>query len=218
MRAECLPNSSLPHPSKLALDHTYHFDRVEQFYSEPPRSADWILSHRPAGYDEGLRAPLVAVLQRQNRANNAPQAVLDNIARLHAGAAAVVTGQQVGLFGGPLFSFYKALHALMLAAEFTRAGVECVPVFWLASEDHDLEEVDHVVVRNGDALRTIRVNVEGATGAPVGELRFTNLISAAVDEAVAAIGDGEVAEILRECYTPGQTFSTAFARLLTKLF
>ena len=66
-----------------------------------------------------------------------------NLDRLRDGAVAVVTGQQVGLFGGPAYSIYKALTAIHVARELTERGVNAVPVFWLATEDHDLAEVDH---------------------------------------------------------------------------
>ena len=69
---------------------------------------------------------------------------MDETAHLRAGASALVTGQQVGLFGGPLFSVFKALSTVKLAGEATRAGSGCVPIFWLATSDHDLDEINHV--------------------------------------------------------------------------
>ena len=60
------------------------------------------------------------------------------------GTVVVVTGQQVGLFLGPLYSFYKAASAVIVARALQQeTGVRCVPVFWLQSEDHDFEEIDH---------------------------------------------------------------------------
>ena len=57
------------------------------------------------------------------------------------GAFVVVTGQQVGLFSGPAFTIYKALTAIRLAQWLSAEGLPSVPAFWLATEDHDLEEV-----------------------------------------------------------------------------
>src|SRR5207245_10116564 len=54
---------------------------------------------------------------------------------------AVVSGQQAGLFGGPLYTIYKALSAVKLADCLTQRGVKAVPVFWIATEDHDFAEV-----------------------------------------------------------------------------
>jgi len=70
-------------------------------------------------------------------------AVERNLASLREGAVAVVTGQQAGLFGGPVYTFYKALSALRVVGELHQRGIEAVPVFWIASEDHDLAEVNH---------------------------------------------------------------------------
>src|ERR1700704_6482147 len=77
---------------------------------------------------------------------------LSDRTRLRAGASVVVTGQQVGLFGGPLFSIFKALTAVKLANEASAAGVDAVPVFWLASSDHDLAEINHVSIPRPDGF------------------------------------------------------------------
>src|SRR5439155_566678 len=70
-------------------------------------------------------------------------------------AAVVVTGQQVGLFGGPTFAIYKAMTTVKLAEEATAAGVDSVPVFWLATYDHDLAEVNHVTIPGADGSLTV---------------------------------------------------------------
>ena len=97
-------------------------------------------------YDSARRERVAGILERQNKAWGASPKTLENIARLRNGASAVVTGQQVGLFGGPLFSFFKALTTVKLANEATSAGCDSVPVFWLATTDHDLAEISHVSV------------------------------------------------------------------------
>ncbi len=90
------------------------------------------------------------VLEQQNRAWGASDKTLKNIQRLREGAHAVVTGQQVGLFGGPLLSLFKAASVLALAKQVESAGVACVPVFWMASEDHDLAEVNQALLLGSD--------------------------------------------------------------------
>src|ERR1700756_4424317 len=101
-------------------------------------------------YDDGRRAKVAAVLERQNQSWGASPKTLSNLERLRKGAAAGVTGQQVGLFGGPMFAIYKALTAVKLAEEASAAGVEAVPIFWLATYDHDLAEVNHVSIPGPD--------------------------------------------------------------------
>jgi bacillithiol biosynthesis cysteine-adding enzyme BshC len=128
------------------------------------------------------------------------------------------------LFGGPLFSIFKALTAVKLAEQATGAGVECVPVFWLATEDHDLAEVNHVALLSERGLperlavgnRAFESNAVG--DAPVGTVKFGADIQAVVERAAALLGDSEVATWLREAYRPGENLGSAFARLFAGLF
>ena len=129
----------------------------------------------------------------------------------------MVTGQQTILFGGPALCLYKALTAIKVAQEFTRAGVECVPIFWMATEDHDLAEVNQCTLTARSEV-SLAAEVEGHEDAPVGELRFTSQISEAVTRAAEELGEKEIVEMLRASYLPGQTFGSAFARLLLQLF
>ena len=99
-------------------------------------------------------------------------ALSENIARLRNGAGAVVTGQQVTLFGGPLFTILKAATAIRKAKDASVAGQPHVPIFWLATEDHDLAEADHVTLPSRHELKTLRLagehrlqGTEGAVGA-----------------------------------------------------
>jgi bacillithiol synthase len=218
--SECLPFSALPHQTRLFLDYVGHFDRVSSFYPHPPFQAGWLPQQAQAlRYDAERRAGVADALERQNRAWGAAGKTLDAIARFRAGAAAVVTGQQVGLFGGPLFSLYKALTALRYAAEFTRLGQECVPIFWLATEDHDLAEVNHATLLTPEfSLQTLASESQGTAGAPVGTVAFGEEIGSQVEAAARLLGPGEAADMLRASYAPGQTFGSAFARLFTQMF
>src|SRR5207244_4893332 len=96
---------------------------------------------------------------------------MENIQRLRDGSPAVVTGQQVALFGGPLFSLLKVLSVAMIA-ERTNA----VPVFWLATEDHDLQEINFAQFPAGHHLQTLRTEPPHTEGAAVGTIAFTEEI------------------------------------------
>lgn len=221
MTSECLPFSQIPHTTRLFADFLSGSSKVQQFY---PRSAyfnQWFKDEASAlRYESERRQRVSVILERQNRAWGASEKTLENIARLRAaGAAAVVTGQQVGLLGGPLFAIFKALTAVKLADQATRAGVDCVPVFWLATEDHDLAEVNQVAIPGTDgSLEKLTVPTQGALAAPVGRVRFDAEIQAAVESAAAWLGSSAISDFLREAYRPGESFGSAFARLFAKLF
>ncbi len=220
MKSECLPFSQIPHTTHLFADFLSDHSKVQQFY---PRSAyfnQWFRYEASSlRYDSERRQRVSAILERQNQSWSASGKALENIGRLRAGASAVVTGQQVGLFGGPLFSIFKALTAVKLADQATRAGVDCVPVFWLATEDHDLAEVNQVSIPGSDgALQRLTAPSAGLPDAPVGTVRFGPEIGPVVESATGLLGDSEVAGLLREAYRSGETFGTAFARLFTRVF
>src|SRR6476660_5249336 len=127
MEPACLRHTELPHTSKLFSDFLYQYHRVERFYTAPLSS----------GYPEDRRPKMIEAL----RAQNGDHPSLDVLSQPRA--VAVVTGQQVGLFSGPAYTIYKALTAAKLAAQLSAAGTPAVPVFWLATEDHDFAEVSH---------------------------------------------------------------------------
>jgi bacillithiol biosynthesis cysteine-adding enzyme BshC len=130
-----------------------------------------------------------------------------------------VTGQQVGLFGGPLFSIFKALSAVKLADHATRSGLDCVPVFWLATEDHDLAEVNQITIPGPDfSLQNLTAAVVGLQDAPVGTLRLAAEIQAVVEAASELLGPSEISDFLREAYRPDETLGSGFARLFARLF
>jgi len=218
--SECLPFSAIPHTTALFAEYTAHSPAVRAYYPRSPHFSEWFKEEiRLLHYDEERRRRVAEILERQNRAWNASQATLDGIARFRAGAAVVVTGQQVALFGGPLFSLYKALTAIRLAAEATQAGSECVPVFWLATEDHDLAEVNHAWLQGpSGVLERVAVTSSGVEHAPVGKVSFGAEIEPIVDAAVRVLGDSEATRALRQSYQAGETLGSAFAKLFSGLF
>jgi bacillithiol biosynthesis cysteine-adding enzyme BshC len=140
---------------------------------------------------------------------------------LRDGAAAVVTGQQVGLLGGPAFSVYKALTAIRLANDLTAAGTDAVPVFWLATEDHDLAEVDHCFFGLRGSLERFDLAVVGAEGRRVGEIALGDAVrevSSRAGEMLDGAAREEVARWISESYRPEETFGSAFAKLMTRIF
>jgi bacillithiol synthase len=220
VKAQCLPFSQIPHTTRLFTDFLAYSPGVRQFYPHSPHFSEWINARASAvQYDSGRRERVSMILERQNKSWNASPQTIANIQRLRNGAFAAVTGQQVGLFGGPMFALYKALSAVKLAEEATAAGVDAVPVFWLATSDHDLAEVNHVSLPGADGiLRTLTTPSHGVTGAPVSDVRLGDEILPVVDEAATLLGDSAISQFLREAYRPGESLGSGFARLFSRLF
>ena len=220
VKAECLSFAQIPHATRLFSDFLSYSPNIQQFYPRSPNLDQWLKQETPAErYDAPRRQRVSDVLERQNKTWDASSKTLANLARLRTGASAVVTGQQVGLFGGPLFSILKALTAIKLAEEATAAGVDSVPVFWLATNDHDLAEVNHALLPGPEAsLQKLEVSSRGPEDAPVGTVTFGPEIEPVVQSAIELLGPSPIADLLRESYRPGETLGTAFARLFTRVF
>ena len=203
MEPACLRHTELPHTSRLFSDFLYQYHRVERFYTAPPST----------GYPEDRRPALIEALRSQN----SNHAALNTLAQ--PGAVAVVTGQQVGLFGGPAYTIYKALTAARLAADLTAHGRPAVPVFWLATEDHDWPEVDHAFLYDGDH-RPLQIKVHADPGGaqPVGGVVP---LQWPVDELRRGLEHlpfgSEVADLVQEAYVPGRSMGDAFRALLENL-
>ncbi len=170
------------------------------------------------------RDALADVLAEQNEAWSALDAeVQAGIAALRDPAsAAVVTGQQLGLFGGPLYTVYKAVTAVQLARRLAaETGRAVVPVFWLAGEDHDFDEVRSTVVLGGnDPVRIALPPSESRT--PVGRRTLGREVAEAAGALEAALRETEFTERLmatvRDAYRPGRAMRDAFAGLMRHLF
>jgi bacillithiol biosynthesis cysteine-adding enzyme BshC len=223
MECHCIRTSELPHTSKLFAAFLDDFHRVATFYGHPPTDEGVELSAREIQYAAETRGAVVTILEEQNRSFGADESTTRSLERFASGAVAVVTGQQVGLFGGPAFSFYKALTAIELARRLTDRGTDAVPVFWLATEDHDLAEINHWdwhAPSEGGGLKRIEVPAPGAAGRRVGEI----LLGAPVEPAVTAAEEllkgsdrDAIIAALRESYRPEQTFGSAFGKFMARL-
>lgn len=215
MKAGCLRYTSLPGTSKLYSDFLYHFDRVRPFYQRHPQDrAEWAQVAREVSYPAEMRHSMVAALRKYN--GDSPNLHL----LAQPGTVAVVTGQQVGLFSGPGYTVHKALTAARMAAELSASGIPAVPVFWLATEDHDFEEVNHVWAC-GPAHEPVKLTVDsGANGRPrpVGGIVPAAYPVAALRELLREFPYGEdVAAIVEESYQRGRSRGEAFASLLKRL-
>ena len=216
---DCIPFSSIPHTTKLFSDYLSYSPAVRPFYPAAPDAGQ--IASRAANVPAGtpIHAQVADALERQNRSWGAGEKTLANIQRLRDGAHAVVTGQQVGLFGGPLLSLFKAASVLALAKQVEGAGVPCVPIFWMATEDHDLAEVNQSLLLTNDLqLAPFALPTDRKPDSPVANVRFAEGANELVAKAAEVLGESLAADYLRECYREGETFSGAYAKLFTRMF
>ncbi len=226
LRVETLSFDQVPQQTRLFLDYLRDPSALRSFYPEAVRFHYDLpaRAERVLGAHETDRQLLCDALERMNRSWDAGEATLANIRVLRAAdCLAVVSGQQAGLFGGPLYTIYKALSAVKLAECMTQRGVKAVPVFWIATEDHDFAEVATAEIINRDcALDRVSVPPEmHAEGLPVGRVALNESIENTVQSLLAALPQTEfsedLAKLLREAYQPGRNYADAFARVMTNL-
>ncbi len=214
MDASCLRHSEIPHTSKLFLDFQYHFDRVKSYYDWwPGDPASYLQAAQKIDYPDERRAALVAALRERN--GDSPS--LQKLAR--PGTVAVVTGQQTGLFSGPAYSIYKALTAVKLAEELTKQGQPAVPIFWVATEDHDLAEVNHSYIfgRDHQPVR-LQANGKGEPQQPVGAIVLGDPPVDELRRVLEPFPYGpEISELVAKAYRPEATFGDSFEQLLRSL-
>jgi bacillithiol synthase len=216
--ADCFPITVAPGLHRLFLDYCAGDAAVSRFYASLPPDAGWqARPAAPAHWPE-----LVKLLAEQNPAvagaanGSAGARALE---ALRHGAGAVVTGQQVGLFGGPLFTPFKAATAVARARQATAAGKPHAAIFWLASEDHDFAEINHVVFPAGRELRKLAYAEQPTEqGRPVGGIVLDERITPLVDRAWELLGGSDAMEALAAAYQPGRTFAQAFAEFYSKAF
>src|SRR5262245_16763305 len=137
-----IPFGSLPAMSALFLDYVTDWTRVRRFY--PQSYAVESIA------DFARQRPAIAANQR-DRLCASLSGDPNSIKKLAAGAVAIITGQQPGLFTGPNYTILKALTVIKLAKALDNLGSPAVPVFWIAAEDHDYQEVESASVLDRDA-------------------------------------------------------------------
>ena len=213
----------VPWVRPLAGDYVFNYNNVATLYAGDPTSADaWRKAINRAQQHGSRRQQIVSVLEAQQTRRGAPVESL-NSARtlLDPRSVAIVTGQQAGAFGGPLFTLLKGITAIQLAR---RIGHEhnapAVPVFWVDAEDHDWEEVASCTVLDSELQpRTITLAPpDGAGERPVAHLTLTAAVEAGLSELSAALIRSDftdwVMSGLRAAYRPGAGMADAFARWL----
>ena len=221
-----VPFSALAHQSRLFLDYQRDPVSLRKYYPNAVASpsavdgyADVVLSKYQTD-----RGRLCSALTEYGRSIQAGDLSLGNIQKLsEPDTVAVVTGQQAGLFTGPLYTIYKALSAIKMADSLNKRGVKAVPVFWIATEDHDFQEVSEAsLVDSAGMLRSFKyVPDEYRDGVPVGAVVVDGNLEAIINEVIGGLPQTaftrEIATALKASWAPGTKFGTAFAKNLAEI-
>ncbi len=226
LRVKALPFERVPHQSRLFLDYLRDPLALRRFYPSVVKFHHELASRAPevlAAYKTD-RARLCDALEEMNTSWGAGAETLANIARLReAETVAVVSGQQAGLFTGPLYTIYKALSAVKLAGCLAQRGTPAVPVFWIATEDHDFAEVASAEFIGCDC-RLAQVSVSKAMhteGTPVGQVVLDESINETIARLIEVLPETEftadLEKLVRDAWQPGRRYGEAFARMMTSL-
>lgn len=229
MAVDRLPYSKFKSFSRFFSAYTGEFDRVSSYFVgdyRDPRQRGQIAMQVADQFE--FRRELTEVLLEQSQSFRSGEASIRNIDRLSGtDAVAVVTGQQVGLFSGPMYTLYKAITAIQLARRIEEdTGRPTIPVFWLEGEDHDLEEVSSTAVFADNEVQRIRYasanSLTSSAPVPVGRIVFDGGITESIASLENLLPPTEFRESLlrevREAYHPGATFLDSFARLMGHFF
>jgi bacillithiol biosynthesis cysteine-adding enzyme BshC len=211
-----------PWVRRLATDYAYNFPRLAPFFAGSPTDRGaWTDAIARVGRHEHDRGGISGVLAAQQERRGSPTAARAAAARLSdTRAVAILTGQQAGLFGGPLYTLLKALSALKLAARVEQEhDVPAVAVFWVDGEDHDWDEVRSCPVLDEHLeLRVASLARRDGSELPVAGTRLDGSITRAFDELAAALAPTEFRDDLlarlRASYAPNLGMADAFCRWL----
>ncbi len=226
LRAESIPFSDFPGQSRLFIDYQTDPLSLKKYYPQAIASQDDIASLVPGvlANHKADRNVLADALAEINIKFGAGHKTLKNIESLRSpDTVAVVTGQQAGLFSGPLYTIYKAMSAIRQVERLREQGVNAVPVFWVATEDHDFEEVSktYVIDRQGELYESKTEPSHCYEDLPVGYVKLDSSIKEGIADLIAALSPteftAEVRHLIEDSWRPDDYFGDAFGKLLTHL-
>jgi bacillithiol biosynthesis cysteine-adding enzyme BshC len=227
VHSQDIPFRRIPGHSPLFLDYLDLSPAAERFYATLPVKPKLEIFARKQSLNKYFpRQEMALILERQNALYGAGAALEEQVADLaRPDSVAVVTGQQVGVFGGPLYTIYKALTAVALAEELQKSGIRAVPVFWMETEDHDLAEATRAFRTDPSpgTVETARTlfGDPAPSRRPVGSLTLPLKINDVNADYLESIPESpfraHVCALLEEAYAPGVSMTLAFARLLRSI-
>ncbi len=222
---DALPYDRLPSATSVFADYTQGRGGIRAFYDHPPTvETVEAVAHAAAARSvphTAVARILRAQAERWDALDSARADAIDLLGQ--PDAVAIVTGQQVGVLGGPLYTLYKAMTAIRLARHLRDNGLSAVAVFWLHGEDHDVDEIAQVGIGTDTGVRPMRLDVPGPTGAANGPagLLSARSVDALIDQVADVLPHSDAHRnatlaLLRRCYSSGN-LTDGLARLLDAL-
>lgn len=223
--------SDIPGHQNLFLDYLYEFENVSKFFPTNFRSKEEFLKifRGVSESNKTDREKLVGILERQYSGFDLSEKTRGNLELLKSRKTlAVVTGQQLGIFGGPLYTFYKIITAIKLSNYLSERYDEYkfVPVFWLEGDDHDFNEIRYInLVNNDNEFQKFAYGEEveeDTDKGSVGYLKLDDSINNFFDEVNGNIRNteftGELLDKLKSFYSPGRSLKDSFREMVFWLF
>lgn len=226
-KVESLSFEEIPNQSKLFKEYQKTPRNLAEYYPNSVESHTEISGFIPQVLENYKtdRNAVCDALEEINCKFGAGEKTFENINLLRENdCVAVVTGQQAGLFSGPLYTIYKALSAIKLSECLRGRGFKVVPVFWIASEDHDFDEVSNAFQINKKGIvEEFKNNPKReAENIPVGFIKLDDSIKETIeklfDELPQTEFTNELKTSIEEIWKSGESFSDAFILTLTKIF
>lgn len=220
--------ADIPEQNDLFLDFLYNFENVNHYYKKNFRSAEVVYNTiqelEKSNYHQ--REKLVAAIYNQYSSLTPSDSTTNNINLLKENTTfAIITGQQAGIVGGPLYNCYKIISAIKLAQLLKEKfpSYNFVPVFWMEVEDHDYDEIAKITIPGlNNEIRTIKCEKSTPNSTSIGKTSFDSNISNFLDTLSNSLMQTEFSESLffniKKAYAEGKSIKHAFKEMLFSLF
>lgn len=222
--------SEIPGNPELFTNYVENFERVKEFFISNFRDESFLIKNLE-NFNKSIehREKLVSILRKQYSSENISEQTKKNIdAFLSENTFAVVTGQQLGILTGPLYTIYKIITAIKLSEQLKEKYPELnfVPVFWLEGDDHDFDEVNWIKILDNENSLTKIVYDDGLDAetnrGPIGNYQFDLTIDNFIEKISAALRETEfksdLINLIKRFYYAGATFKSAFVGLIKEFF
>jgi bacillithiol biosynthesis cysteine-adding enzyme BshC len=227
LRFEAVDFADIPGQSELFVRYQINPLKLRKYYPSTVASHVDVADRIPEVLNAYAvdRNSLCEILAEQNRKFGAGAKTLESIQVLRReDTVAIVTGQQAGLFTGPLYTIYKALSAIKMAQCFRDRGLHAVPVFWAATEDHDFDEISRAFMldASGEQIDFRLESTPESEGLSVGEIQVTDSFAESLKGRLGLLPATEfkdqLIETLMRIWAPGRTIGEAFCTHIQNLF